>query len=57
MAFVKGYDNRFIEEQLLALGLGHLVPYPGLFGIALIPLKAFQTFKELVEQAHTQCIR
>jgi len=57
MAFVKGYDNRFIEEQLLALGLGHLVPYPGLFGIALIPLKAFQTFKELVEQAHTRCIR
>jgi hypothetical protein len=48
MALVKGYDNRSIEQQLLALGLGHLMPCPGLFGIAFIPLKAFQVFKELV---------
>lgn len=57
MALVKGYDNRSIEEQLLALGLGHFMSYPSLFGITFIPLKAFQTFKELVEQAHVQCIR
>ncbi len=57
MALVKGYDNRSIEEQLLALRLGHLMSYPGLFGITFVPLKAFQTFKELVEQAHIQCIR
>ena len=57
MALVKGYDNRSIEEQLLALGLGHLMPYPCLFGITFVPLKAFQIFKGLVEQVHSQCIR
>ena len=57
MPHVKGYDNRSIEEQLLALSLGHLMSHPGLCGIAFIPLKVFQAFKELVEQAHVQCIR
>ncbi len=57
MVLVKGYDNWSIEEQLLALSLGHFMSYPDLFGIALIPLKAFQSFKELVEQTHVQCIR
>ncbi len=57
MVLVKAYDNRSIEEYLLALSLGHLMSHPGLFGVAFIPLKAFKTFKELVEQAHMQCIR
>ena len=45
MSLVKSYNNRSIEEQLLALGLGYLMSHPGLFGITFIPLKAFETFK------------
>ena len=46
MILVKGHDNRSIEEQLLAPSLSDLMSNPGLFGIAFIPLKTFQAFKE-----------
>ena len=46
MTLAKGHDNRSIEEQLLAPSLSDLMSNPGLFGIAYIPLKTFQAFKE-----------
>jgi len=46
-----------IEKQLFALSPGHLVPHLAFCSVAFIPLKAFQTFEKLIEQAHVLCRR
>jgi hypothetical protein len=45
-----------IEQDLLGLGLSHLVTPPVLIGIARIPLEPLETAKEFVEDTHEECI-
>jgi hypothetical protein len=45
-----------IEQDLLGLGLPHLVVVPILVRIARIPLEPLEAGEELIRDAHARCI-
>jgi len=52
----QGDDQRSIEQSLFGFDLPDGVTAPVLVRVALVPLEAFQSGEELVEDTHRQCI-